>query len=246
MPARAGDDALEDGQVTVEQRGKASLEIREVRRVEHDAVLDHFGEPRAVLALGQGREGRGIDHHQPGLVERADQVLGARVVDGGLAAARGIHLGEQRGGDLDEIDPPHVGRRGEAREIAHGATSHGHDRRGAVTARLQEVIPDLAEDVERLGLLALGQQHLRHFEAGRDEAPRHRFAVQPPDGRVGQERDAPPHGELGKLSPDVGARPHRDDDPVRARGQIDGDLDHGVQLTAFGAAPRVPPATSGS
>ena len=136
-------------------------------------MLDHLGEPRAVLALGQGREGRGIDHHQPGLVERADEVfLGARVVDGGFAADRGIHLGEQRGGDLDEIDPPHERCRGEAREVAHGATSHGHHRRGAVAARLQEVIPDLAKDVERLGLLALGQQHLRHLEAGRATRPR--------------------------------------------------------------------------
>ena len=65
-PARAGDDALEDGQVTVEQRGKASLEIREVRRVEHDAVLDHLGEPerysrsdRVVRAAGSTITSRG-------------------------------------------------------------------------------------------------------------------------------------------------------------------------------------------
>ena len=44
----------------------------------------------------------GIGQHQPRLIERADHVLAERMVDPGLAADRGIHLGEQRGRHLDE------------------------------------------------------------------------------------------------------------------------------------------------
>ena len=72
------------------------------RRIEREAVLDHLGEAGAQLAVGQRVEGGDVRDHRPRLVERADHVLAARVVDRGLAADRGVDLREQRGRHLHE------------------------------------------------------------------------------------------------------------------------------------------------
>jgi hypothetical protein len=50
--------------------------------------------PAAVRAAAGVQRGQ-VAHHQLRLVERADHVLAQRVVDGGLAAHRRIHLRQQ-------------------------------------------------------------------------------------------------------------------------------------------------------
>ncbi len=56
-------------------------------------------------------------------------------------------------GHLDEVDPAHVRRRGEAGEIADRAAAQRDDGGGPVAAGLEQAVPGLAGDVERLGLL---------------------------------------------------------------------------------------------
>src|SRR5258707_109968 len=65
--------------------------------------------------------------HQDRLVERADQVFAAAGIDRGLAAHRGIDLGEQRRRHLNVIEAaPYDGRR-EPREITdHAAAERDH------------------------------------------------------------------------------------------------------------------------
>ena len=87
--------------------------------------------PERNSRSGRVRERRRIHDDEPGLMERADQVLGAGMVDRGLAADRRVHLGQQRGRHLDEVHPAHVGRGDEAREVAHRAAAQRHDGRAS-------------------------------------------------------------------------------------------------------------------
>ena len=86
----------------------------------------------------QGRERVGVGQHRQRLVKRADHVLAARVVDGGLSADRGIHLRQQRRGHLDEGHAALVGRRGKAGEVADDAAAQRDQRGLAVAARLEQ------------------------------------------------------------------------------------------------------------
>ncbi len=70
------------------------------RQVQGQPVLDHLGQPGAQLAVGQRVEGRHVRDHRARLMEGADHVLAARMVDRGLAADRRVDLGEERGRNL--------------------------------------------------------------------------------------------------------------------------------------------------
>ena len=96
-------------------------------RVGHQAVLHHLGEPCGEFALRQRVQGGGVGNDTHGLVKRADHVLGARVVDSGLAAHGGIHLGQERRWDLHETDAALEARCGKSRQVAHHPAPEGHD-----------------------------------------------------------------------------------------------------------------------
>ena len=83
-PAAFEDDVLERVLVSLENRAGILLEEREQGGAGDDAVLDDFGQPAAKLAIGQRLERRGVDPDAPGLVESADQVLGAGMIDARL------------------------------------------------------------------------------------------------------------------------------------------------------------------
>jgi len=75
-------------------------------------MLDHFGESRAQLALGQRIEGRDRRDHCARLVKGAEHVLALDMVDGGLAADRGVHLRKERGRHLQQGHAALVNRGG--------------------------------------------------------------------------------------------------------------------------------------
>ena len=68
-------------------------------------------------------------------MEGADQVLAVRRIDAGLAADRGIDLGEERGRDLDEVDAAAQDRGGKAGEVADDAAAEGDDAIAALDRR---------------------------------------------------------------------------------------------------------------
>ena len=80
--------------ILVEQRRHIRLEPVEEVGVSDRAMLDNLRQSGYQLTLGQGIERTGIDEHDLGLVERADQVLALRVIDARLAADGGIDLGQ--------------------------------------------------------------------------------------------------------------------------------------------------------
>ena len=124
------------------------------------AVLDHFGEPGAQLAVGQRRQAIGVDQHGARLVERADHVLAERMVDAGLAADRRVDLREQRGRHLHERHAALVDRGGEARRCRRRrrrrARSASSSARRAARAAASGDRRSVAAVLVRL---AVGQQH---------------------------------------------------------------------------------------
>jgi hypothetical protein len=94
-------------------------------RVADQAVLDDLGQTGGQFPVRQGVQGFGIGQHQLRLVEGADHVLAEGMVDAGLAAHGGIHLGQQGGGHLDEGHAALVAGRREAGEIADDAAARG-------------------------------------------------------------------------------------------------------------------------
>ena len=78
----------------------------------------HFQRPHgSVLAPGQRVEERGVDPHEGGLVEGADEVLARGMVHAGLAAHARIHHSEQGRGCL------HAGHAAQKRRRRKAATS---------------------------------------------------------------------------------------------------------------------------
>ena len=111
------------------------LEPGEERRVDDDAVLDDLGEAGGELARRQRCERAGIREHRDRLMERADHVLAARMVDGRLAADRGVDLREQRRRHLHEIDAALVARGDVARQVADDAAAERDEAAVAVETR---------------------------------------------------------------------------------------------------------------
>mgnify|MGYP007003604265 CR=1 FL=1 len=66
-----------------------------------------------------------VDQNQAGLPEGAHQVFSLRKIHAGFSADAAVHLGQQSGGDLDEVHPPEEGGSGKARQVAHHAAAQG-------------------------------------------------------------------------------------------------------------------------
>ncbi len=67
------------------QRAGIAFTPFEERRVDDQAVLHDFGQPRGNFARRQRGQHGGVDFDGNGLMERADHVLAQGVIDGGLA-----------------------------------------------------------------------------------------------------------------------------------------------------------------
>ena len=125
-------------------------------------VLDDLGQPGAQLAQRQRAQRVQVADHALRLVERADHVLADRVVDGGLAAHRRIHLRQQRGRHLHERHAAHVARGGKAGHVADHPAAQREEHGLAVAAVAEQAVEDQVERGPVLELLAVGQLQHRH------------------------------------------------------------------------------------
>ncbi len=98
-------------------------------------------------------------------MERANHVLAAQVVDGGLAADRGVDLREQRGGHLHESDAALVDRRGEPGQVADHAAAQGDDQPVPAEARGEQGVDHLLHPPPALCLLAIGNHDFGNARA---------------------------------------------------------------------------------
>jgi hypothetical protein len=108
----------------------------------------------------------------PRLVERADHVLAERMVDRRLAADRRVHLREQRRRHLQVRDAALVDRGREAGEVADDAAAERDQHGAAIGAQLQEPRHEVAQRVEALVRLAVGESPRRPRRRPRSRARR--------------------------------------------------------------------------
>ena len=116
-------------------------------------VLHDLGIAGQHVAAGQGGECRRVGQHQPGLVERSHEVLTLAGVDTGLAADGAVHLGQQRGRDLDEIQAAQGYRGGEAHQIPDHAAAEGDQHGRALDPTAEHLVQQGFPMGEAFGLL---------------------------------------------------------------------------------------------
>src|SRR5262249_24146584 len=153
------------------------------------------------------------------------------VLERGLAAVGGGARGGDGGRRLHEVAPAHVGRRREAREVAHRTAADRHHGGAAVETSLEEPVPSRSGHFEGLGALALGKEHGGDLEAGGVEARRHGLTVELQDAGIGHEGDLAADLEAPELGASLAEHTRADEVAVRARAEADGNLDH-ESLTA--------------
>ena len=146
------------------------LDPAEESRVGDQPVLDHLGQPGAQFAHRQRRQRADVRDDGPRLVEGADQVLAAWVVDPGLAADRGVHLREQRRRHLHVVHASLVAGRRETGDVADDPAAERRHASIPVHPVLDERVEDARQRVEGLVLLAVRQHDGRDSLAGQRAA----------------------------------------------------------------------------
>jgi len=157
-------------------------------------------------------------------MERADHVLAERMVDRGLAADRRVDLREQRRGHLHARDAAQVDRRREAGHVADHAAAERDDRRRAIGPELEETRQEVAQRLQALVLLAVGDQHDVGRDAGLVERRAQRRQVVRGNDRVGDD-DRPARVARQHVA-HPGERPAADHDRVAARAERDVEPPH--------------------
>ena len=166
LGAHAGLDRVQPRRLVAGEQGRAvRLAPGEEARIADQAVFDHLGIAGAQLARGQGGERIGIDQHQRRRVEGADQILALARIDRGLAADRGIGLGEQAGRHRDPVAAALEHSGGEAGDVADDAAADRDDMVGAAEPRFEHRVEQRFDRGQRLAALA-GRQHEAPGEIG--------------------------------------------------------------------------------
>ncbi len=136
--------------------------VKEIK-VGDGPVLDNLGQTCTQFAGGQGVQHVQVTHDQLWLVKRANHVLAKRMVDGRLAAYRGIDLGQQGRGYLHKRHTAHVTRRSKTGHVTNHATAQRKQDSFPVTAVFQQRVKNQLQGLPVLIDLAIrkhSQQHL--------------------------------------------------------------------------------------
>ena len=126
-------------------------------RITNQAILDHFRITGGQFTRRQGLQHPRINQHQTRLIERTDHVLAAGMIDGCLAPHRGIHLGQQGGGHLYEVNAALVAGCREADHIADHPPPQCNQGGGARVTLAHQRIKDRFQGIQRLEFFAIRQ-----------------------------------------------------------------------------------------
>ena len=126
------DDVLERDRITSEDAFAVAFEEAKEARVTDDPCFYAFEETSAQLPRRQRFKNAYIGEDSERVMEAADEVFAGGQVDSGFAADGGINLREQRGGDLDVGDSPHVDGGQEAARVADDSSSESDEQRRSV------------------------------------------------------------------------------------------------------------------
>ncbi|MPN35254.1 hypothetical protein SDC9_182751 [bioreactor metagenome] len=142
--------------VAYQQGIQIGLEPLKKGQITNQPVLDHFGDARSQLARRQGIEHTGISQHELRLIEGANHVFAQRVIDRRLATHRGVHLRQQRCGNLDERHAALITRCGKPTHIPNHSTTKGDQGRGSLAASSKQCIKNQIQRRPILVRLTIG------------------------------------------------------------------------------------------
>ena len=113
-------------------------------------MLQHLGISTADILLIQRLEPSGIKEHKAGIAEHTDFILQSTEVDTGLPAHAGIHHGEERRRNIDEVDSTFESRGGESSEVGHHSSSQVDQQRMPRRTALLQCLPHFYERLDGL------------------------------------------------------------------------------------------------
>ena len=119
------EDAADGGEVAGGDFGGGAFDGTEKGGVLDGGDFDGFGDAVEQERQREGVEEVGVVEDGPGWGEGAEEILGARKVDGVFDADAGVALGEGGGGDADEADSAVEEGGGESGGIEEGAAADG-------------------------------------------------------------------------------------------------------------------------
>ena len=177
--------------------GPAAAAVQQLKElpVPDAAVFDHLGHAVGEGAVAEGVETVRIDQHPLGLPEGPGQIFSGLKVDGHLAPHGGVHLGQQSGGDLDEVHPPEEGGGGKARQVAHHAAAQGCHPVSACHTEGHHFFPQQDQLFRTLGRLSGGDGAAEDLKARPLQAVRRPLQIQGQHIAVGHHRQLPGPGE---------------------------------------------------
>ena len=159
------------------------------------------------------------------------------MIDGGLAAHRRVHVRQQRGRNLYQIDAALIAGGNEARQIADDTAAQRQHDAIAPDAIGDHDVEYAAGGAQRLVLLAIGQDHFHHPLPL--QALLERLGVQRRDHRIADQHRV----AAGQVRGQQFARtqqPGADQDRVGALAQADGEGLHDCKYSATACAERAP------
>src|SRR5579859_2756234 len=124
---------------------------------------------------------RHIHEHHAWRVKGPDDVFGARMVDGRLAANTVVYLGLKASGHLHQRHTAQVRGGDEADQITDDTTADGDDRLAALGAALGQPVPEPRRVLQALRPLARGNGKGMRLEARLAERRRDPWPVRWPD-----------------------------------------------------------------
>ncbi len=123
----------------------AGLKEREKVSIKDSAVLDHLGHAGPKFSPGQRGQSCDVNQHQAGLIKGPDQVLAARVINGGLAADAAVNLRKKSCRHLHERNSAQIGGCGITGEISDNATAQSNQERRTIDFCLNQPVIDRAK-----------------------------------------------------------------------------------------------------
>ena len=205
------------------------FEAQEEIQIADDAALERLVKTGAIHPVGKSVKNFRVDENHAGMVIGSEQVLPRSEIYSGLAADGCIHLGEDRGGNLNQVDATHVERGEQPGDIADYASAERDQDGFAVCAQTDQSFRHGFNGGQLLGRLAVGNLQNLGFEArGAQRFQQFASGATANRGNRNHKKFAGLGQKFGEQSPSPWQEAVFNPRLVGPRWNVDGDLRHGI------------------
>ena len=135
IPAQRGMMRPSAVRIAPQNCGHALFKKTKELEIGDHSVLHHFVQARTKFAVRQRLQDFWIGENQFGRIKGANEIFPFGQIDAGFPADGAVHLGDERGGNVNELHTAQIACRYEAHHIAYDPTADGDDDRVAVCFR---------------------------------------------------------------------------------------------------------------